>query len=193
MEGVLRRKTGNLWGREEGAHYMVDAEVLRLRKLRNVALRARALGKSLDSNLDAGDSVFARGGALCWTIARIATGRLRAHPYLSYQKGHGEIAALADAAISAALASAAQRQQREFRVFAEHLQAVAREVDDVRSLSLSPDLSDALGRMQIHMRRLVGELECKLPMQQRRNAAAADKRRPSQEIAVEGSWPYLAI
>ena len=171
---------------------MVDAEVLRLRKLRNVALRARALGKSLDSNPDAGDSVFERGSVLCWTIARIATGRLRAHPYLSYQKGHGDLAALTDAAIAGALATAAQRQRREFRVFAEHLQAVAREVDDVRSVSLSPDLSDALGRMQIQMRRLMGELHCKLPVQQR-IVAVGDKHRPSQEISVEGNWPYLAI
>ncbi len=42
---------------------MIDAEVLRLRKLRNVALRARALAKILDSDsVDGleGQSVFAR-------------------------------------------------------------------------------------------------------------------------------------
>ena len=170
---------------------MVDAEVLRLRKLRTVALRARALGKFLDSNLDAGDSVFARGSVLCWTIARIATGRLRAHPYLSYQRGHGRLATLADAATAAVLAAAAQRQNRELESFAEHLQAVAREVDDVRSVSWSPDLSDALGRMQAQIRRAMSELDCKLPTQ--RTVLVADKRRPVQEMAVEEAWPYLAI
>ena len=171
---------------------MIDAEVLRLRKMRGVALRARALGKSLNSDLhaDAGDSAFARGSVLCWTIARIATGRLRAHPYQSYQRGHGQVAALADEAIAAALAMAARRQNRELSVFADHLQAVAREVDDVRSVSWSPDLSDSLGRMQIQMRRLLGELAAKLPA---RIAEVTDKRRPLQEIAVEDSWPYLAI
>jgi hypothetical protein len=169
---------------------MVDAEVLRLRKLRNVALRARALGKFLDSNRDARDSVFARGSVLCWTIARIATGRLRAHPYLSYQRGHGEYAALADAAIAAARASIAQRQNRGRAVFAEHLQTVAREVDDIRSVSWSADLGDALGRMQIQMRQLLGELDCGPPMQ--RWAAIPAQRHSLQEIAAD-SWPYLAI
>jgi hypothetical protein len=169
---------------------MVDAEVLRLRKLRNVALRARALGKFLDSNPDAGDSVFARGSVLCWTIARIATGRLRAHPYLSYQRGHGELAALADAAIAAGRATVALRQNRGRAVFAEHLQAVAREVDDIRSVSWSPDLGDALGRMQIQMRGLLGELDCRPATQ--RMAAISAQRRPLQEIAAD-SWPYLAI
>jgi hypothetical protein len=170
---------------------MVDAEVLRLRKLRNVALRARALGKFLDSKLPASDSVFAKGSVLCWTIARIATGRLRAHPYESYQRGHGQLATVTDAAIAAALAAAARRRDRGLNLFADQLQAVAREVDDVRSVSLSPDLSDALGRMQLQMRRVMGELNCKLPTQ--RSAAVVDKRRPLQEIAVEDNWPYLAI
>jgi hypothetical protein len=170
---------------------MVDAEVLRLRKLRSVALRARALGKFLDSSLDAGGSVFARGSILCWTIARIATGRLRAHPYLSYQKGHGQVASLTDAAVAAATAAAAKRQHREVDVFADHLQAVAREVDDVRSVSWSPDLSDALGRVQIQMRRLTNELDSKLPAE--RIVAIADKLRPLDELAAEESWPYLAI
>jgi hypothetical protein len=170
---------------------MVDAEVLRLRKLRSVALRARALGKFLDSDLNVNDSVFARGSVLCWTIARIVTGRLRAHPYESYQRGHGELAGLTDAAVAAALAISARRQNRQLNLFADHLQAVAGEVDDVRSVSWSPDLSDALGRMQVQMRSLMGELDCRLPGQ--RSTAVAEQRRPLQGIAVEDSWPYLAI
>ena len=168
---------------------MVDAEVLRLRKLRNVALRARALGRALDSTAAAGDSVFARASVVCWTIARIATGRLRAHPYVSYQKGHGDLAALADAAVAAGRASAARRRRRECDVFAEHLDLLAREVDDVRSVSWSPDLSDALGRMQIQMRRLMAELDGKRAVPR---LVAAEQRRPLQQIAEE-SWPYLAI
>jgi len=75
---------------------MIDAEVLRLRDLRNMALRARALANSLDSGSLADDSVLARSAVTCWTIARIATGRLRAHPYLSYQKEPGQLRGLAD-------------------------------------------------------------------------------------------------
>jgi hypothetical protein len=171
---------------------MVDAEVLRLRKLRKVALRARAFGKSFDSNPEARDSVFARGSVLCWTIARIATGRLRSHPYLSYQKDHGDLAGLTDSVVAAASAAAAQRRHRELDVFAEQLQAVSREVDDVRSVSLSPDLSDALGRMQIQMRMLLGELDCVLPV--RRKVSVPDTRRSLGELSVgRDSWPYLAI
>jgi len=169
---------------------MIDAEVLRLRKLRNVALRARALGKCLHS-IHASDSIFAKGSVLCWTIARIVTGRLRAHPYLSYQRGHGRLATLTDAATAAALAAAAQRQHRGLNVFAEHLHAVAREVDDVRSVSWSPDLSDALGRMQLQLRGLMSELDCRLPAP--RVATVADTRRPLEGMAVGDSWPYLAI
>lgn len=170
---------------------MVDAEVLRLRQLRNVALRARALGKFLDSNLAASDSVFAKGSVLCWTIARIATGRLRAHPYENYQRGHGQLAGLTDAAISAALATAARRRNGELDLFADHLQAVGREVDDVRSVSLSPDLSDALGRMQVQMRRLMSEMDCERPAE--RTVTIAEKRRPLEALSVEDNWPYLAI
>jgi hypothetical protein len=170
---------------------MVDAEVLRLRKLRNVALRARALGGFLNSN-SGDESVFAKGTVLSWSIARIATGRLRAHPYLSYQRGHGTLATLADAAIAATLAAAARRQRRELPVYAQQLQALAREVDDVRSVSLSPDLSDALGRVQVQMRRLMSDLACQLPVQ--RSVAAVNEARGSlQDIAAENAWPYLAI
>ena len=65
---------------------MIDAEVLRLRRLRNVALRARALAKNLDYDSAEGQTVFTKSAVACWTIARIASGRLRAHPYLSYQQ-----------------------------------------------------------------------------------------------------------
>jgi hypothetical protein len=170
---------------------MVDAEVLRLRKLRKVALRTRVLGKILAAEGGSKNSVFARASVLCWTIARIATGRLRAHPYLSYQRGHGQLAGIADAAIAAATATAARRRNREFEAFGEQLLAVAREVDDVRFVSWSPDLSDALGRMQIQIRHILGELDCKLPSA--RSAAPVVARRAIQELVAEDNWPYLAI
>jgi hypothetical protein len=84
-------------------------------------------------------------------------------------------------------------------VYGEQLQAVAREVDDVRALTWSPDLSDALGRMQIQIRRLANELELGAQVEAggigMRDGAAV---RPSpsgslDELAVENSWPYLAI
>ena len=132
---------------------MVDAEVLRLRKLRNVALRARALAKALESNpVDPG--VFAESSVICWTVARIASGTLRAHPYQSYQKGTHFLRAAADRTVASLAAWIARRQNRSYRIFAEELKCVAREVSDVRALTWLPDLSDALGRSQLQLRRL---------------------------------------
>src|SRR5580698_5859088 len=137
---------------------MIDAEVLRLRKLRNVALRARALAKILDSDSQE-QSVFARSAVICWTIARVASGRLRAHPYLSYQQGPSRLRDLADGVLASLVAMNAGRRRRRLSTYAQELRNVTREVDDARALTWSPDLSDALGRMQVQMRRLTNELE----------------------------------
>ena len=55
---------------------MIDAEVARLRELRNMALRVRALAKGLDGNAAIDNSVFTKSAVLCSNIARIATGCL---------------------------------------------------------------------------------------------------------------------
>jgi hypothetical protein len=178
---------------------MIDAEVVRLRKLRNVALRARAFAKALESNSNDG-APFAQCALVCWNIARIATGTLRAHPYLSYQKGPSRIRALADQAIALLAALTARRRRRSANLYALELQCVAREVGDVRALTWLPDLSDALGRVQLRLRRLARELDAGA----KRELGAAPK--PSHaivgaemndgaldEIGPENNWPYLAI
>ena len=176
---------------------MIDAEVLRLRNLRNMALRARALANTLSSD---SDSVLARGAVTCWTIARIATGRLRAHPYLSYQKGPSRLREVADRSLASFVALNARRENRRLSVFAVQLQAVARVVDDVRALTWSPDLSDALGRMQIQIRRLANELELGAHAESgtaimpRAQAAVCTEAGDSlNDVSVENNWPYLAI
>jgi len=179
---------------------MIDAEVMRLRRLRDIALRTRALGNFLDSESAAEHSVFARSAVACWTVARIATGRLRAHPYLSYQQGPSRLQGMADRLFASLLGVSARRSNRPLSVYGEQLQAVAREVDDVRALTWSPHLSDALGRMQIQIRRLANELELGAhieaggPVLPRVIAAARPEPSSSlDELAVEPSWPYLAI
>jgi hypothetical protein len=143
--------------------------------------------------------VYARSAVISWTIGRIATGRLRAHPYLSYQKDRGEFAQLLDDATTAASAALAQRQKRGEGVFAGQLLSLAQQVADVRALTLSPDLSDSLGRVQIQLRRLTGELQRSLPVQQAAalrpqvQALSAATRGALDCIAEETSWPYLAI
>jgi hypothetical protein len=179
---------------------MIDAEVLRLRKLRNVALRARALAKTLDSDSAEGRSVFARSALTCWTIARVASGRLSAHPYLSYQRGPSRLRELADGLLASLVALNARRQNRCWSVYAQELQTVGREVDDVRSLTWSPDLSDALGRMQTQMSRLASELDLgalgesgATPMPHAKAMACAETSDSLDDITADNSWPYLAI
>jgi len=178
---------------------MIDAEVLRLRKLRNVALRVRALARTLDSDSGQGQSAFAKSAVICWTIARVASGRLRAHPYLSYQQGPGQLRDLADGLIASLSAFNARRQNRRWSVCAQQLQTVAREVDDVRALTWSPELSDALGRVQFQMRRLVNELdlgaigETGSLMPRVKVAAGAESGNSLDEMTADNSWPYLAI
>ncbi len=179
---------------------MIDAEVLRLRKLRNVALRARALAKNLDSDSAEGQTVFTKSAVACWTIARIASGRLRAHPYLSYQQDPSPLRILADGVTASLAALNARRQNRRVFVCAQQLQAVVREVDDVRALTWSPELSDALGRMQIQMRRLANELHlCALDehgvaaMPRVKVMARAEATDSLQEMTADNAWPYLAI
>jgi hypothetical protein len=179
---------------------MIDAEVLRLRKLRNVALRARALAKVLDSDSTQEQSAFARSAVICWTIARVASGRLRAHPYLSYQQGPSRLRDVADGLVASLVAMSARRRNRTVNVYAQQLQTVAHEVDDVRALTWSPELSDALGRMQIQLRRLAHELdldalgESGIAMLPRAKAMArAATSNSLEEITADTGWPYLAI
>ena len=179
---------------------MIDAEVVRLRKLRNVALRARALGKALESD-SVDHDVFAEGAVLCWTISRIATGRLRAHPYLSYQQGPGQIRELTDRAVASVAALSARRQNRRFSVYAPQLQCVAREVADARALTWSADLSDALGRAQLQLRRLAKQIDAGVQHEVgslgtpriTAIARAPENGGALEELETQAHWPYLAI
>jgi hypothetical protein len=181
---------------------MIDAEVLRLRKLRGLALRARALAKILDADsahAPQEQSTFARSAVVCWTVARITSGRLRAHPYLSYQQDPSRLDDLVDAAIASVVALNARRRNRRSSIYVQQLQSVARQVDDVRALTMSPELSDALGRVQFQMRRLANELELAAASEtgaallpRVKVVAAAQTGHALNEIG-DSSWPYLAI
>ncbi len=181
---------------------MIDAEVLRLRKLRNVALRARTLARALESgSVDPG--TFAESAVICWTIGRIASGTLRGHPYLRYQRGPSPLRAAADLAICSLSAWVARRQGRVCRVLAAELEHVGREVGDLRALTWLPDLSDALGRAQTRVRRLIAALEAGTRSESGAAAqpspagARADISGAALDAALNGpvasDWPYLAI
>jgi hypothetical protein len=175
---------------------MIDAEVVRLRRLRDTALRARALAAVLKTSDSRRDSVFSRSAVSCWQIARTITGRLRAHPDLSYQRGPSELRTLVDGIRASVLGSVTHDRKRSLAILADDVRGVARELDDARALTWSAELSDDFGRAQIQMRRLISDLGGS-----RQGTGLRAARAPARglaasaqdESAVGGNWPYLAF
>ncbi|HWG71387.1 MAG TPA: hypothetical protein VN692_18385 [Steroidobacteraceae bacterium] len=177
---------------------MIDAEVMRLRRLRNRVLRARALAVAMGSDLPRRSSVYARGAVTCWRIACIVTGRLRAHPYVSYQRGPGALRAAHDMVSAWAGAALARHRGRTLQTYAQALQLAAAELDDARALTWSGDLSDTFGRLQRQLRRLIDEVESGARQQAgaalpaaRTEGRSAMSRQDAGSLA--GNWPYLAF
>jgi hypothetical protein len=170
---------------------MIDAEVIRLRRLRRAALLTRALARSLAQRQPAQEA-FARSAVTAWSIARLVTGRLLSHPNLSYQQGPGALQSLTDAALAAATALVAVRQHRPHRVFTQQLQILTRELDDVRALTWSADLSDALGRIQWQLLKSLQDLSAGV---RHEGGAPVEVRAevPDRDRASSADWPYLAI
>jgi hypothetical protein len=181
---------------------MVDSderEVVRLRRLRHVALKARAMAAALEPHPARRNSLLSRSASSCWRIARVATGTLRAHPYVSYQQGPGVLRGIY-VHVSAGIAGAIARHRGvSMRAFHAQLQRVARELDDTRALTRSAELSDTLGRSQTQTRRLLGELRAAARHEaglHHESVPAAEAGSGAQRDAagsVAGSWPYLAL
>jgi hypothetical protein len=177
---------------------MIDAEVIRLRRLRNTVLSARAMSRQLDSQSGRLNSVFSRSALECWRISRVLTGKLRSHPYLAYQRGPSGIRAIYNQISAALRGGVSLRAGRPWRTFAGELQRVSRELDDVRALTWSSELSDTLGRCQTQIRRLVEEVDA--AARKEAGASYQPARSAAPAIAVGGNdsgrpgqWPYLAI
>jgi len=130
---------------------------------------------------------------MCWAIARIATGHLRAHPYLNYQKGPSPARDLVDRAAASLAGWMARHQKRCLNVYAGQLQILARALDDTRALTWSPALGDALGRSQVQLRRLIKELDSATRGAPGEVAAPRIEDRPLDDVAIASNWPYLAI
>jgi hypothetical protein len=195
---------------------MIDAEVMRLRGLRRVALRARAMAHALDPGAEPHqESIVAMAAVVCWRIAGVVTGRLRAHPYLSFQRDHGYWRSVADRLAASTMGHAARR--RPLNTVAAQLELVARELDDARALTWLPDLSDTLGRAQVQLRKVMRELamqarcEASVPFAAARvvarvatpavapvmapvmNVFGDAPRQSANRSGTAPAWPYLAI
>lgn len=171
----------------------MNNEVTRLRRLRKTALKVRALASSLNAGKrDA--SAYERAAVLNWRIARIATGRLRSHPYKSYQQDPGLLESAADRFNAYVAAAVANMRGQGMRVFLEELKAAARELDDARALTLSTDLSDALGRAQKTMHSLIDEVRCQVPMECAQQGCARGEHAAARLSAAElSASPYIAL
>jgi hypothetical protein len=176
---------------------MIDAEVMRLRRLRDTALRARALAAALEASASRRDSAFSRSAVICWRIARTITGRLRGHPDLHYQREPSALRTLVDGIRANVLGTAARDRKRSLAMLADEVQGVARELDDARALTWSAELSDDFGRAQILMRRLMSDLTDSRQVAGLRPARAPARRRAAipqdQSDVAGGNWPYLAL
>ena len=140
---------------------MIEHEVARLRRLRGSALRLRALARALGRNKwTLNDGLLDQGRCAAWRVARIVSGRLRAHPNLGCQRDAGVGALLKNSIVAAMASLTATSRRRAMTRFHAHLKAVMRELDDARALTLAPDLSENLGRSQREFRALAAALNC---------------------------------
>ncbi|HEV7612961.1 MAG TPA: hypothetical protein VGO37_13870 [Steroidobacteraceae bacterium] len=176
---------------------MTDAEVVRLRRLRDAALRARAMALALYSHPER-RGLLTQSAMCCWRIARVTTGRLRTHPYLSYQQGPSELRAAYDRMSSRLLSGIARYRGRRLQTLAVELQCVVRELDDTRSLTRSTDLSDTLGRLQAQIRNLERELDAGVRSESGSLHAAVSPAEAgvgahADNAVKAGNWPYLAF
>jgi hypothetical protein len=166
-------------------------EVTRLRRLRKMALRVRALATYLnirrpDAEVSVDERVYQRAALLNWRIARIATGWLRSHPYPNYQQDQGLLETVLDCSRAYLRARFAHMRRQGMGVFLDEANAALRALDDARALTWSADLSDALGRAQQHMRALIGEVRGQV-------AAKPGHSVQAHRGGSQDSSPYLAL
>jgi hypothetical protein len=178
---------------------MIDQEVARLRRLRVEALRVREVARALGSARWANDDAFfSRGAGAGWRIARVASGKLKAHPYLQYQRGVAVGALVRNRVVAMLIAMIAKNRLQGLRAYEAELLVLMKQLEDARALTWSTEFSDTLGRSLAEVRALMTDIA----METKSEIPAA--RQPAQpartdslvgELAktIEGDWPYLAF
>jgi hypothetical protein len=189
---------------------MIDPEVARLRRLREQALRAREIARRLGTaRWGMKDPLLTRGACASWRIARVVTGKLIEHPYLSYQQGAGVGSLIGNRLAAGWIALVSKDRSSGLEAYAAELQSLSRQLDDARALTWSTDFSDALGRSQSEIKTLLRTLaveiqgaqtetppvEARLPVRTVRPGSASRTDGLVGELAkgFEGDWPYLAF
>ncbi len=91
----------------------------------------------------------------------------------------------------------ARHRGRSLRTLAAQLRYVERELNDARALTWLPELSDALGRSQVRLRRLIKDVELGAwkesgsPAEHAHDLHAAGAREDA--AGVPANWPFLAL
>ena len=181
---------------------MVDVEVMRLRRLRAMALTTRARTgafKQGHSEASATQQLLCDTLICSWRLAGVASGRLRGHPYAPYQRDHGRASVVWDAIGARAFSMYAALRRRPHHAIFIQLQSLASELDDTRAVTWDSDLSDTLGRCQQQLRKLMRawkaaarhEVNVHGPLESHRRALPTAHRLDRSVAAID--WPYLAI
>jgi hypothetical protein len=175
---------------------MTDPEVARLRRLRGEALRVREIARELGSSQPTND-MLARGAFASWRLARVVSGRLKAHPYLRYQRGVGLGSILANRLTACLVTATTRNPVQALKRYESAVQGLVRQLDDTRALSWSSDFSDTLGRSLYEFQSLLEDLaqvtESGMPTGSPAHATRADGLVGGLARGVEGDWPYLAF
>lgn len=170
---------------------MIDADVARLRKLRKMALRVRAVAKMFSAKPSMQHSTIAPSAIIAWRVARVVSGRLRAHPNLAFQQDPSSLQYFLDRAAASVIATTARYRRRMLRAYTAQLQNLARELDDTRALTWDQDWSDTLGRAQRQLYRSIQDLGGTADTAL--SAARRTAERARGDAAITTDWPYLAI
>jgi hypothetical protein len=172
---------------------MNNDEVERLRRLRAAALRVRAIARAVDSSqqqLLVTDGLQRVSGA-AWRISRAVSGRLRAHPYATFQKDPGTLTILANSLRAWAVARFLGSHARAAGYLADELSTLSRLLDDTRALTCALDLSDNFGRSQIEIRGLITEFRGR--HRAPHTAALVLQPQSGAVAAADSDWPYLSL
>ena len=161
-------------------------------------MRVRAIAAAF-GNADVSETLYFSGAHACWRVARAASGRLKAHPHLSYQKGATLGTVIVNAGVASFLAAAVPKNRiRRLRDYAQRVRLLSRELDDARALTWSTELSETFARSQAEIRSLIAALDAAIPsdagVPKTKNAATAAIVAPVQgyRARATGDWPYLA-
>jgi hypothetical protein len=130
----------------------MDDEMLRLRRLQSCAMRVIAIDEALSGQGGAEARRISLAGIAARRVARIVHDVLIRHPNLRYRRGIGRWERCTNRAVAFRAKTLHPRKSGAARIMQDALNRMSRQVDDVRALTWSQELSDRLARIQVELR-----------------------------------------